>query len=103
MVDQHADTTDLNALVQSLTELVTYCEALKSGASGFAYMLPNDWQGPAMSAFLGAFNTWALGADAMVQQAEALRKQADAAHKAYDGAIGDMDTYWSSLEGSLGD
>ncbi|WP_221584809.1 hypothetical protein [Microbacterium sp. G2-8] len=102
MGDQYADTTDLNALVQTLTELVSYCEALKSGASGFAYMLPNDWQGPAMSAFLGSFNAWALGAEAMQQQAEALKQQAEAAHKAYDGAISDMDTYWNSLESNLG-
>lgn len=102
MADQRADVTELQALVDTLGELIAYCDALKSGASGFAYMLPNDWQGPAMSAFLGSFTQWTLGAEALRLQAESLRAQAKAALTAYEGAIGDMDTYWSNLAMNLG-
>ncbi|MGX9347079.1 hypothetical protein [Microbacterium sp. KNMS] len=102
MTDQQADPAELKALEQAMTELVGYCDALRSGASGFAYMLPNEWQGPAMQAFLGAFNSWALGAEAMRLSAEGLQKQAHAAQVAYETSVDAMEDYWSTLAAALG-
>lgn len=101
MSEQQADTADLKALADMLGELVTYCTALKQGASGFAYMLPAEWQGPAMTNFLAMFEKWQLGAEAMSQAAEGLQDQVDGAHKAYTETIESLDESWSKLATSL--
>ncbi|GAA1516252.1 uncharacterized protein YukE [Agromyces terreus] len=101
MAEQQADTADLKALADMLGELVTYCTALKQGASGFAYMLPAEWQGPAMSNFLSMFEKWQLGAEAMAQAAEGLQDQVDGAHKAYTETIESLDDSWHKLASGL--
>ncbi|GAA4771518.1 WXG100 family type VII secretion target [Microbacterium gilvum] len=101
MTDQQADVAELQALEQAMTALVGYCDALRSGASGFAYMLPNDWQGPAMQAFLGAFNAWALGAEAMRMSAEGLQQQVHSAKTSYEGAIASLDQYATAIEQAM--
>ncbi|RXZ69935.1 hypothetical protein [Agromyces albus] len=102
MAEQQADTAELRALAQTMTELMGYCSALKQGASGFAYMLPAEWQGPAMQAFLGSFAAWTVGATGMEQTAEALQKQAQAAFDAYDATIESLNTAWKTIESDLG-
>lgn len=99
---QKADTADLQALIDSLGELVTYCTALRQGAGGFAYMLPAEWQGPAMSNFLSMFEKWALGADALTTAAGALQDQVEGAKKAYELTIESLDSSWSSMRSALG-
>lgn len=102
MGDQKADTADLQALTDSLGELVNYCTALKQGAAGFAYMLPAEWQGPAMSNFLSLFEKWQLGAEALTTAAEGLQSQADGARQAYQQTIESLDTAWNQIASSLG-
>jgi uncharacterized protein YukE len=101
MAEQQADTADLKALADTLGELVAYCSALKQGASGFAYMLPAEWQGPAMSNFLGMFEKWQLGAEAMTQAAEGLQDQVAGAHTAYEKTITSLDDAWAKLSAAL--
>lgn len=102
MAEQQADTAELRALAQTMTELMGYCSALKQGASGFAYMLPAEWQGPAMQAFLGSFAAWAVGGTALEETAEALQKQAQASFDAYDATIESLDTSWTTIESNFG-
>jgi uncharacterized protein YukE len=102
VAEQQADTAELRALAQTMTELMGYCSALKQGASGFAYMLPAEWQGPAMQAFLGSFSAWAVGATALEQTAESLQKQAQASFDAYSATIEDLNSSWSKIESNLG-
>jgi hypothetical protein len=49
MSEQQVDTDALRSLTETLTSLVEYTGALRDGAGGFAYMLPSEWQGPAMT------------------------------------------------------
>jgi uncharacterized protein YukE len=65
-------------------------------------MLPAEWQGPAMQAFLGSFAAWTVGGTALEQTAEALQKQAQAAFDAYDATIENLDSSWSSIESNFG-
>ncbi|MFB6610039.1 WXG100 family type VII secretion target [Agromyces sp. NPDC056379] len=102
MAEQQADVSELQALVQTMGELVAYCSALKQGASGFAYMLPNEWQGPAMQAFLGTFEAWAVGATSLEGVAESLRQQVETSHNSYSSTIEKLTTDWSSIEANLG-
>ena len=102
MAEQKADTEELNQLIQTMGEMVGYCSALRQGASGFAYMLPNEWQGSAMNAFLGAFEAWAVGAEQMRASAEKMREQAEAAHTAYELTMTDLDSNWAKLQSTLG-
>ncbi|MBF0817013.1 hypothetical protein ACH0AH_02685 [Microbacterium paludicola] len=102
MAEQQADTTQLRNLTQTLQSLVEYCEALRAGAGGFAYMLPNEWQGPASQRFMGQFETWAAGAEGMRQAAEALKAQAEAAEAAYSSAIEAETSRWDQLSANLG-
>jgi uncharacterized protein YukE len=102
MAEQQADTAELRALAQTMTELMGYCSALKQGASGFAYMLPAEWQGPAMQAFLGSFTAWAVGATALEQTAGDLQKQAQASFDAYTATIENLDSSWSTIDSNLG-
>lgn len=102
MAEQQADVSELQALTQTMSELVAYCSALRQGASGFAYMLPNEWQGPAMQAFLGSFEAWAAGATTLEGVAESLRKQVETSHNSYSTTIEQLTTSWSSIEAELG-
>lgn len=101
MAEQQADTAELKALADTLGELVNYCSALKQGAAGFAYMLPAEWQGPAMANFLGMFEKWQLGAEAMTLAAEGLQDQVSGAHTAYTETIQSLDEAWSKLAAAL--
>ncbi|MFT4281675.1 WXG100 family type VII secretion target [Microbacterium sp.] len=102
MGQQKADTADLQALAEALGELVNYCTALKQGASGFAYMLPAEWQGPAMANFLAMFEKWQLGAEALTTAAEGLQDQVDGARQAYEQTIESLDSAWNQIRSSLG-
>ncbi|WP_345751896.1 hypothetical protein [Microbacterium rhizophilus] len=102
MAEQRADTDELRALKQTLQSLMEYCEALRLGASGFAYMLPNDWQGPASQRFMAQFEAWAVGAQGMRTVAESLWGQAGAAEAAYTSAIEAEDQRWTRILGQLG-
>lgn len=101
MSEQQADTTTLQQLVDQMQSLTEYCDALKQGASTFAYMLPNEWQGPAMAAFLGSFEQWSAQASAMTTAAQALHERATVAHTAYESAIESLDTQWKDFKGQL--
>ena len=101
MAEQQADVAELKALADTLGELVAYCTALKQGAGGFAYMLPAEWQGPAMANFLGMFEKWQLGAEAMTLAAEGLQDQVAGAHTAYDLTITSLDEAWNELAAAL--
>lgn len=102
MAQQKADTADLKALAEAMGELVNYCDALRQGASGFAYMLPAEWQGPAMANFLALFERWQLGAEALTLAAEGLQDQVDSARQAYEMTIESLDTSWNQIEAALG-
>ncbi|WP_395245802.1 WXG100 family type VII secretion target [Agromyces sp. MMS24-K17] len=102
MSEQQADTNELRQLAQTMNELVSYCSALKEGSSGFAYMLPAEWQGPAMQAFLGSFAAWAAGAAALQSVAESLHDQVQVSHDAYAKAIEELDSSWAKIESNLG-
>lgn len=101
MADQKADTADLQALADALGELVNYCTALKQGAGGFAYMLPAEWQGPAMANFISLFEKWAIGAEALTLAAEGLQDQVDGARQAYEMTFEALDTSWNTIKSSL--
>ncbi|WP_206448259.1 hypothetical protein [Agrococcus sp. KRD186] len=101
MAEQQATVSELNSLIQTMEQMISYCDALKQGAGGFAYMLPNEWQGPAMNAFLGQFETWAAGAQGMRMAAEALKGQAKTSHDAYDQTINQLNESWSTLQTNL--
>ncbi|QEO15129.1 hypothetical protein FLP10_12430 [Agromyces intestinalis] len=102
MSEQQADTNDLRQLAQTMNELVNYCSALKEGAGGFAYMLPAEWQGPAMQAFLGSFAAWAVGAAALQDVAESLHDQVQVSYDSYSKTIEDLDSTWAKIEANLG-
>jgi len=101
MSEQQADTTELRRLAEQMQQLVAYCDALASGASGFAYMLPAEWQGPAMAAFLDEFATWHVGADGLRAGAEGLQQLAAAATGAYEQTITGLDSSWSSFRSTV--
>ncbi|WP_127794262.1 hypothetical protein [Agromyces sp. LHK192] len=103
MPEQQADVAELAQLVAAMGELKNYCDALRQGATVFAYMLPNEWQGPAMSAFIGNFEAWAVSAGAMYDSATQLEAHAKAVDTAYDTAITNLDTMWNSIKSSIPD
>ena len=102
MSEQQADVADLERLVEAMDTLTQHCQALQQGAAGFAYMLPSEWQGPSMGAFIAFFEMWSLNAAGLTEGARGLALQADSAHKAYDATIHELNTTWSKFEGSLG-
>lgn len=102
MAQQRADTKELSQLEQTMQSLIEYCEALRAGAGGFAYMLPNDWQGPASTRFMAQFEAWAVGAEGMRQAAEGLKAQAGAAEDAYTQAIDAADNLWNKIKSNVG-
>ncbi|WP_394160560.1 WXG100 family type VII secretion target [Galactobacter valiniphilus] len=93
---------ELGSLVESIKQLGEYCTALKDGAGGFAYMLPNEWQGPAMGAFIGAFAAWETGARELIQSAADLFEQADLAKKTYESTGEALTTAWNDFSSQLG-
>jgi uncharacterized protein YukE len=101
MSEIEVETDALRGLTEHLASLVQYCEALQSGASGVAYMLPEAWHGPAMSAFLGSFEAWASSAAALALSAGDLRDLASAALSAHEAAITHADTIMSSAASQI--
>lgn len=101
MSEQQVDLASLEQLVTQMETLVTYCDALKQGAGGFAYMLPADWQGPAMMAFLGSFEAWSVGAQGLSDSAKGLHELAKAVHTAYSTTVENLDSAWSETAASL--
>ncbi len=102
MSEQQADIEQLRALNEALTELTTYVTALRDGAGGFAYMLPAEWQGPAMTQFLAAFELWSTTAEGLRAQTEGLQQQAEASHDAYKGTVEALDTSWQQIRSGMG-
>jgi uncharacterized protein YukE len=102
VTQQQVDITALRGLVEQLESLIDYTESLKTGASGFAYMLPAEWQGPAMSEFLGSFQTWEAGAATLTEQARDMHSVAKAALDAYEKAVESLDTSWSKFQSAVG-
>lgn len=102
MSEQQVDTDALRSLTETLTSLVEYTGALRDGAGGFAYMLPSEWQGPAMTQFLSTFELWSTGAETLRLQTEQLQKLAAAALAAYESSITGLDTSWSQVRSGLG-
>lgn len=101
MSEQQVDLASLQQLVTQMETLVTYCEALRQGAGGFAYMLPADWQGPAMVTFLSSFEAWSVGAQGLRDSAQGLHELAAAVHSAYSTTVESLDTAWSDTLASL--
>ena len=101
MSEIEVDTVALRGLTEQLSSLVEYCSALRAGAGGFAYMLPADWQGPAMAAFLATFESWAVSANTMTETATGLRDHAAAVLSAYEGAVTHVDGTWESVSTQL--
>lgn len=102
MSEQAADVADLRSLNESLTSMIAYADALRAGSAAFAYMLPAEWQGPAFSRFLVAFETWAAGAQSLTEETTQLQAHAQAVLSAYEQGIGELDSTWSSYRGQLG-
>lgn len=102
MAEQAVDVTQLRGLVEDLASMVEYAEALRAGASAFAYMLPAEWQGPAFSRFLMSFETWAASAQALTEDTSLLQAQAQAVLAAYEAGIEQCDTSWAGFRGQLG-
>ncbi|WP_430591641.1 hypothetical protein [Humidisolicoccus flavus] len=102
MAEQKADTTELQGFEDTLAGLVQYCDALRTSSAGFAYMLPNDWQGPALSAFISNFSSWETTASALSLQAESLRAQVETAKATYEAASSALDTQWNTTLGEMG-
>ena len=101
MSEQKASTEALRGLVENMQSLADYCDALRQGASTFAYMLPNEWQGQAMAAFIGSFEQWSAGASGLSEEAGTLRDQAQMALDAYEQTIDSLTESWSTFESGL--
>ena len=101
MAEIEVDTVALRGLTEELASLVEYCTALRAGAGGFAYMLPADWQGPALANFINTFEAWATSANAMTEYATGLRDHAAGVLSAYEGAISHADGTWQGVTTQL--
>jgi uncharacterized protein YukE len=101
MSEQQVDLASLQQLVTQMESLVRYCDALRQGAGGFAYMLPAEWQGPAMTQFLASFEAWSVGAQGLTESAQGLHELAKAVHTAYSTTVENLDTAWSDTRASL--
>ena len=102
MSEQQVDPAQLRSLAEALTQLTGYAEALRSGAGGFAYMLPAEWQGPASQQFLATFELWALSAGALRDQTDGLQKLAAGSLNAYELTIDGLTETWQSLRSGMG-
>ena len=101
MSEFEVNTVSLRGLTEELSSLVEYCTALRAGASGFAYMLPADWQGLAMANFINTFEAWAVAANTMTETATGLRDHAAGVLAAYEAAVAHADGTWQSVEQQL--
>lgn len=101
MSEIEVDTVALRGLTEELASLVQYCAALRAGAGGFAYMLPADWQGPAMANFINAFEAWAASANTMTEIAGGLRDHAGGVLSAYESAVTFADGTWQGVSTQL--
>lgn len=101
MTEQAADIAALRSLTESLTSMVEYSDALRAGASAFAYMLPAEWQGPAFTQFLVVFETWAARAQILTEQTAGLQAHAAAVLAAYEQGTETLDTQWSSYRSQM--
>jgi hypothetical protein len=99
---QQAETTDLLALSNMMSDLTSYCAALRQGAVNFAYILPAEWHGPAFGAFITLFEQWSAGAEALTNGASDLHLLADRSYQVYTGTIEALDTEWTKYQNSLG-
>ena len=102
MGEQTVDTDALRALSEALNSMVGYSDALRAGASTFAYMLPAEWQGPAFARFLSAFELWAMSASALTDETAQLQAHTAAVLQAYETGIAEMDAGWSQLRSEMG-
>ncbi|MFC5338802.1 hypothetical protein [Leucobacter denitrificans] len=101
MSEQAADVAALQSMNESLTSMIEYADALRAGASAFAYMLPAEWQGPAFSRFLVAFETWAAGAQSLTEETAQLQAHAAAVLSAYEQGIETLDSQWSTYRSQM--
>lgn len=102
MNEQAADVAALRSLNESLVSMIEYADALRAGATAFAFMLPAEWQGPAFSRFLLTFETWSAGAQSLTEESAQLQAHAQAVLTAYEQGLGELDTMWSKYRGQLG-
>lgn len=102
MGEQAATSEGLQALVDACAGMIEYSEALRSGAAGFAYLLPAEWQGPAFSRFLTAFETWAASAAALTVETEQLCEYLGAVRSAYEQGSAELDQAWAAFRSSMG-
>ncbi|MGO3884932.1 MAG: hypothetical protein ACTJHU_01425 [Mycetocola sp.] len=80
------DTTELQTLLSSLNDYVSYLDGFTSDAAGVAYGASSQWSGGASSAFMANFQTWAGGAAQMAAGAAELRDWLAEVIATYDGA-----------------
>lgn len=93
---QIASVAELRSLNEALTDMIGYADALRAGAAAFAYMLPAEWQGPAFSRFIVAFETWAASASLLTESTAELQAHAQAVLTAYENGISELDQIWST-------
>lgn len=101
MSEQAADVAALQSMNEALTSMVEYADALRAGASAFAYMLPAEWQGPAFSRFLLTFEVWSAGAQSLTEETAQLQAHAQAVLQAYEQGIETLNTQWSTYRSQL--
>ena len=101
MSEQAADIQALTSMNEALTSMIEYADALRAGASAFAYMLPAEWQGPAFSRFLIAFEAWSAGAQSLTEETAQLQAHAQAVLTAYEQGTDLLDTQWSTYRSQL--
>ncbi len=102
MSEQVADTDALRAMNEALTEMISYADALRAGASVFAYMLPAEWQGSAFTRFLTTFEAWATSASALADETSQLQAHAEHVLTAYESGIEQLDGLWSTYRAQIG-
>lgn len=102
MSEQAADIAALRSLSESLDSMVGYADALRAGATAFAYMLPAEWQGPAFSRFLVTFETWAASAQSLVEETSQLQAHSATVLQAYEQGTAELSAQWSSYRGQIG-
>jgi hypothetical protein len=95
MTRQHHESSDMQDLIRSLAELVSYCDALEAHAQGAAQALTGQWRGMASSEFMHQVAIWGAGADVLRAGAGDLLTWATAAAASYDSAQSNAGAYWS--------
>lgn len=102
MAQQTVDTDALRSLSEALNNMIGYSDALRAGASAFAYMLPAEWQGPAFTRFLAAFEMWSASASALTEETAQLQAHTAAVLQAYETGLNEMTTGWTQLQSEMG-